>query len=101
MQKFTAGDRVVATNTDLSAPLCGPMNSNGHQFIFPDGELREGIVYHVASASRSRDGHQGLKLTGLRIHWAGREIPWNSSRFRKIKSSKSCDRRSAKSHSEH
>jgi hypothetical protein len=100
MKKFTAGDRVVATNTDLSAPLCGPMNSNGHQFIFPDGELQEGIVYHVASVSRSRDGHQGLKLTGLRIHWAGREIPWNSSRFRMIKSSESCVRRIAKNHSE-
>jgi hypothetical protein len=84
METFAPGDRVVAINTDMSAPICGPTNPELHPFIFPDGPLRKDVIYHVASASASKDGNQGLQLTGMRVFWGPQEIPWNSSRFRKV-----------------
>ncbi|QTN33612.1 hypothetical protein HZ994_15280 [Akkermansiaceae bacterium] len=85
MDTFAPGDRVVAINTDLSAPICGPPNPETHQFRFPDGPLRRDVIYHVKSVHSSRDGNQGLHITGLRVQWGSNgEIPWNSSRFRKV-----------------
>jgi len=84
METFSPGDRVVAINTDLSGPICGPSQPALHPFRFPDGPLRQDVVYHVAAVRRSRDGNQGLTLTGLRILWGAQEMPWNSSRFRKL-----------------
>jgi hypothetical protein len=84
MQPFAPGDRVVAINTDLSAPICGPANAERHPFLFPDGPLRKDVIYHVVSVSASGDGNQSLKLTGIRVFWGGQELPWNSSRFRKV-----------------
>ncbi len=96
MKSFAPGDRVVAINTNHSSPICGPSRHDRHCYLFPDGVLRQGTVYHVASVRPSGDGNQGLMLTGLRICWGKEEIPWNSSRFRKIKSSESI----CKGHSE-
>jgi hypothetical protein len=85
METFAPGDRVVAINTDLSAPICGAPNHELHPFRFPDGPLRRDVIYHVKSVSTSRDGNQGLQITGLRVLWGTNDvIPWNSSRFRKV-----------------
>jgi len=84
METFAPGDRVVAINTDMSGPICGPANPELHPFLFPNGPLRKDVIYHVASVSVSRDGNQGLHLTGMRVFWGPREFPWNSSRFRKV-----------------
>ena len=85
METFASGDRVVAINTDLSAPICAPPNPELHPFSFPDGPLRRDVIYHVKSVQSSRGGSQGLHITGLRVLWgASAEIPWNSSRFRKV-----------------
>ena len=78
------GDRVVAIHTDLSGPICGPDDPALHPFSFPDGPLQKGAIYHAASVQRSRDGNQGLTLTGLRILWGSNQLPWNSTRFRKV-----------------
>lgn len=88
METFAPGDRVVAINTDMSGPICGPANPELHPFLFPDGPLRKDVIYHVASVSVSKDGNQGLYLTGMCVFWGPREIPWNSSRFRKVDSLK-------------
>ena len=84
METFSPGDRVVAINTDLSGPICGPSQPALHTFRFPDGPLRQDVIYHVAAVRRSRDGNQGLTLTGLRVCWGSQEMPWNSARFRKL-----------------
>ncbi len=84
METFAPGDRVVAINTDLSGPICGPANPDRHPFLFPDGPLRKDVIYHVASVSVSKDGNQYLILTGMRVFWGAEEIPWASSRFRKV-----------------
>ena len=84
METFAPGDRVVAIKPDMPGPICGPAKPDLHPFRFPDGPLRKDVVYHVVSVSISRDGNQGLSLTGMRVLWGPREIPWNSSRFRKV-----------------
>ncbi len=84
MQPYAPGDRVVAINTDMSGPICGPKNVELHPFIFPDGPLRNDVIYHVVSASASGDGNQRLLLTGIRVFWGTQEMGWNSSRFRKV-----------------
>jgi hypothetical protein len=84
MQPFAPCDRVVAINTDLSAPIYGPANPESYPFLFPDGPLRNDVIYHVASVSASGDGNQCLHLTGIRVFWGSQEMPWNSTRFRKV-----------------
>lgn len=84
MAPFSPGDRVVAINTNMSAPICGPANAKLYPFLFPDGPLRNDTVYHVLSVSPSGDGNQCLKLTGIRVFWGSHEMGWNSSRFRKV-----------------
>lgn len=84
METFSPGDRVVAINTDLSGPICGPSQPALHPFRFPDGPLRQDVVYHVTAVKLSKDGFQGITLTGLRIFWGEQEIPWHGSRFRKV-----------------
>jgi len=85
MQTFAPGDRVVAINTDMSGPICGPANPAQHPFHFPDGPLRRDVVYHVVRVEKCRDGNQSIWLTGMRVFWGPQEMPWNSSRFRKIR----------------
>ena len=84
MNTFRPGDRVVAINTDHSGPICGPINPKTHPFLFPDGLLRQGPIYHVAIVSPSRNDGQSLWITGLRVLWGNKEFPWHSTRFRKI-----------------
>jgi hypothetical protein len=84
MQSFAPGDRVVAINTDMSGPICGPQNPETHPFLFPDGPLRRDVVYHVTRVGKCRDGNQALWLTGMRVFWGPTEFPWNSTRFRKV-----------------
>jgi hypothetical protein len=74
METFAPGDRVVAINTDMSAPICGPANPELHPFLFPNGPLRKDVIYHVASVSVSKDGNQGLHLTGTRVFWGPRKF---------------------------
>jgi hypothetical protein len=52
METFAPGDRVVAINTDMSGPICGPTNPELHPFLFPDGPLRKDVIYHVASPAK-------------------------------------------------
>ena len=84
MEAFSPGDRIVAINTDLSGPICGPSQPALHPFRFPDGPLRQDVVYYIAAVNLCRNGNQGLTLTGLRILWGAQEMPWNGSRFRKL-----------------
>ena len=84
MDPFTAGDRVVAINTNLTAPIAPPSDPDLHPFCFPDGALREGQVYHVKSIYDANSQGQGIYLTGLRVLWGAIEVPWAASRFRKV-----------------
>ena len=84
MQSFAPGDRVVAINTDMSGPICGPQNPEIHPFLFPDGPLRRDVVYHVTRVGKCRDGNQALWLTGMRVFWGPTEMSWSSTRFRKV-----------------
>lgn len=84
MDKFSAGDRVVAINTNLSGPICPPSDPDLHPFCFPDGVLRKGQVYHVKSTNDPDNGKQGVFLTGLRVLWGPDDVPWSATRFRKV-----------------
>jgi hypothetical protein len=84
MDQFTAGDRVVAINTNLTGPIAPPSDPDLHPFCFPDGVLREGQVYHVKSIYDANTQGQGIYLTGLRVLWGAIEVPWAASRFRKV-----------------
>ncbi|MFU8892679.1 MAG: hypothetical protein ACNA8L_03535 [Luteolibacter sp.] len=83
MHPFAPGDRVVAINLDISVPLYPNGDCSAHPFLFPDGPLRRNVVYRV-DAVCDRKGRQGLYLCGMRIFWGGRDIAWDSSRFRKV-----------------
>ncbi len=83
METFAPGDRVVAINTDLSAPICR-MESLPDAYSFPDGPLNEKTVYHVEKVRSAADGHQGLFITGIRVFVGKHHVPWDSSRFRKV-----------------
>ena len=83
MDLFSPGDRVVAMNIDISAPIHPDGDCSLHPFLFPDGTLRRWQVYHVEEVYNPSNGRQGLFLTGIRIVWGDLDIPWDSSRFRK------------------
>ena len=84
MEKFSAGDRLVAINTDLSGPICPPADPSLHPFCFPDGVLLKGQVYHVESTIDTNPRGQGVILTGLRVLWGQSEVSWSGTRFRKL-----------------
>jgi hypothetical protein len=84
METFAPGDRVVAINTDMSAPIYPNGDRSQHPFQFPDGPLRRGVIFHVASVKALSTGRQGVFLTGIRVMWGSEEIPWASTRFRKV-----------------
>ena len=84
METFAPGDRVVAINTDHSRPIIDPAGNPLSAFSFPDGRLRKDVIYHVRSVCRQPNSRQGICLTGLRVTLHNREIPWDSSRFRKV-----------------
>jgi hypothetical protein len=84
METFAPGDRVVATNTDMSGPIHPNGDRSTHPFLFPDGPLRRDAVYHVESVRKNSDETQGVFLTGTRVTWGGMIVPWDSSRFRKV-----------------
>lgn len=84
MQLFSPGDRVVAINTDMSRPIHAAPNVHLHSFSFPDGPLNRGVIYHVAGVHSNPDGSQGLFISGMRVLWGAQEVPWHSSRFRKV-----------------
>jgi len=86
METFAPGDRVVAINTDMSAPIHPDGDCSRHPFLFPDGPLDRNVVYHVEAVRLLADGHQGVFLTGMRVTWGNQDIPWDSSRFRKVES---------------
>lgn len=80
---IAAGDRVVAVNTQ-EGPLRLLVPIDCDKFRFPDGPLRQGVVYHVSSVKRLKDGSHGVYITGLRCFWGTRDFPWAASRFRKV-----------------
>ena len=84
METFAPGDRVFAINTDHSRAICDPTGAPLGDFAFPDGLLRQRLIYHVESVQELINGHQGIFLTGMRVTLRGAEIPWDSSRFRKV-----------------
>ncbi len=84
MENFSPGGRVVAINTDMSAPIYDPTGSPLSAFSFPDGPLRRDVVYHVGSVCPQGAGNVGLLITGLRVFRHNQQIPWNASRFRKV-----------------
>jgi hypothetical protein len=88
METFSPNDHVIAINTDLSTPFCGPPDPSLHTFRFPNGPLRKGVIYHVESVRPSPDGNQSLGITGLPVFWGAHTIYWNSSRFRKVDTSR-------------
>lgn len=83
-ETFAPGDHVVAINTDMSTPFCGPSDPSLHPLHFPNGPLCNDVIYHVESVRPSRDGNQSLEITDLPIFWGPHVIYWNSSRFRKV-----------------
>ena len=87
METFQAGDKVVCVNTDLSWPIQPAAGSKREDYHKPDGVLRQDVVYHVAAVPSANSG-LGLLITGLRVFYLQKEIPWNSSRFRKVDSLK-------------
>jgi hypothetical protein len=89
METFAPGDRVVAINT-MPAPLYPDSESSQRPYLLPDGPLRQDVVYHVADTVMRPSGRQGVFLTGLRVTWGLEEIPWASSRFRKVDTLRDC-----------
>jgi hypothetical protein len=83
METFAPGDRVVAINTDMSGPIYMLGDCSQQPYRFPDGPLRQDVIYHVAETVM-RPGRQGIFLTGIRVMWGSYEIPWDFSRFRKV-----------------
>jgi hypothetical protein len=83
METFAPGDRVVAINTDTSAPIYSEGDLSRHPFVFPDGPLLPNVVYYVEAVS-VLSGRQGVFLTGMRNTWGSINGPWASSRFRKV-----------------
>lgn len=84
MQPFAPGDRVVAINTNMSVPLYPDGDFSQHPFRFPDGPLRQDVIYHIAETVMGVSGRQGILLTGIRVMWGPKEIPWDFTRFRKV-----------------
>jgi len=85
METFSPGDRVVAVNIDIGTiPLKSLAPHDANRFLLPDGPLRSDMVYHVERVSRTRDGCQGVYLTGLRVMWGPKNVPWSATRFRRV-----------------
>lgn len=87
MERFAAGDKVIAINTDMSRAMHPAENSTAAEYWFPDGVLSSDVVYHVAAVREMSHG-QGVFITGLRVYWLNSLIPWSSCRFRKVGSLK-------------
>ena len=84
METFAPGDRVVAINTDISAPIYSTIMKPA--YVLPDGPLRENTIYHVEGVKYTSDGHQGVFITGLRVLVGNKQFTWSSCRFRKVDS---------------
>ncbi len=85
METFAPGDRVVAINTNIgTVPLKSLKPHDANPFLFPDGPVRGDVIYHVHRVCYTRDGCQGVYLTGLRVTWGDIEAPWCATRFRKV-----------------
>jgi hypothetical protein len=82
METFAPGDRVIAINF-MPVPLHADGDWSQHPNLLPDGPLRQDVIYYVAATVMRTNG-QGVFLTGLRVTWGSDEIPWASSRFRKV-----------------
>jgi hypothetical protein len=82
MEIFAPGDRVVAINTDVSAPIYSTILKPA--CILPDGPLRENTIYHVEGIKYTSDGNQGVFITGLRVLLGKDQFTWSSCRFRKV-----------------
>ncbi len=89
METFVTGDRVVAIHF-MPVPLYEDGDWSQHPYLLPDGPLRKDVIYHVAATFVCPNGRQGVFLTGLRITWGSKEIPWASSRFRKVDTLRDC-----------
>jgi hypothetical protein len=84
MEIFAPGDRVVAINIDVSAPIYTTILKPA--CILPDGPPRENAIYHVEGIKYTSDGNQGVFITGLRVLLGKDQFTWSSCRFRKVDS---------------
>lgn len=84
MNPFAPGDRVVAINTDVSAPIYSTILKPA--CVLTDGPPRENTVYHVEGIKYTSDGNQGVFITGLRVLVGREQFTWRSCRFRKVDS---------------
>lgn len=82
METFAPGDRVVAINTDVTAPIFSTILKPA--CVLPDGPPRENTVYHVEGIKYTSDGNQGVFITGLRVLVGREQFTWSSCRFRKV-----------------
>ena len=80
-KRFHPGDKVVCLNDDFRVSIFGKPED---QFDTPQGNPRKGQVYCVRNAYSGEQGTQGLLLVGLSTFVDGREIGFNSTRFRKV-----------------
>lgn len=85
MEPFAPGDRVVSINIECGPlPLKSLAPHDAHPFLLPDGPLHDDVIYHVHRICYTRDGCQGVYLTGLRSTWGDINVPWCATRFRKV-----------------
>jgi hypothetical protein len=78
---FQPNDKVVCINGDFRFSVFGIPAS---QFHTPQGVPREGQVYCVRAVNPGEAGTQGLFLIGVSTFLLGREVGFNSTRFRKV-----------------
>ncbi len=88
METFAPDDRVVAINTDISAPIYSTIMKPA--YVLPDGPLRENTIYHVEGIKYTSDGHQGVFITGLRVLVGKEQFTWSSCGFRKVDLARDC-----------
>lgn len=76
---FRPDDKIVCTNDDFRSSMSG---ISGDRFQSPQGLPRKGGIYCVSMVEVGEKGAQGLYLVGLSTFLDGREVGFNSTRFR-------------------
>lgn len=78
---FKRHDKVVCVNDEFERSVFGIPEK---EFDAPHGVPIKGQVYTVRSVANGQLGTQGLFLVGLQTSIDGREVGFNSTRFRKV-----------------
>lgn len=79
--KLRQNDKVICVNDDFRRSVFG---IPGQEFHVPHGLPIRGQLYTVRRAEVGEQGTQGLFLVGLQTFLKGREVGFNSTRFRKV-----------------